>query len=51
LPGYSVHGGIEFQPTSNVSLSLGVGFSQQSQGDINTLLLPGASPLGVSSRR
>jgi hypothetical protein len=51
LPGYSVHGGIEFQPTSNVSLSLGVGFTQQSGADLNTLVLPGASPLGVSGRR
>jgi opacity protein-like surface antigen len=51
LPGYSAHGGIEFQPTSNVSLSLGFAYTQQSGGDLNALLLPGASPLGVSGRR
>jgi hypothetical protein len=29
LPGYSAHAGVEFRPTSNLSLSLGVGFTQQ----------------------
>jgi hypothetical protein len=29
-PGYSAHAGVEFKPTSNLSLSLGVGFTQQS---------------------
>lgn len=29
VPGYSAHAGIEFKPTSNLSLSLGVGFTQQ----------------------
>jgi opacity protein-like surface antigen len=48
LPGYSAHAGVEFQPTPNVSLSLGVGY-QQSGGDINSLSLPGASP--ISGRR
>jgi opacity protein-like surface antigen len=28
--GYGVHGGVEFKPTSNLSLSLGVGYTQQS---------------------
>ena len=42
-PGYSAHAGVEIKPTSNLSLSLGVGYSQQS-GDINSLVLPGASP-------
>jgi hypothetical protein len=28
--GYGMHGGVEFRPTSNLSLSLGVGFTQQS---------------------
>jgi opacity protein-like surface antigen len=51
LPGYSAHAGIEFQPTSNVSLSLGFAYTQQSGSDINSLLLPGASPLAVSGRR
>jgi hypothetical protein len=41
--GYSAHAGVEIQPTSNLSLSLGVGYSQQS-GDVNSLVLPGASP-------
>jgi hypothetical protein len=50
LPGYSAHAGIEFQPASNLSLSLGVGVTQQS-GDINSLVLPGASPLGFGARR
>ena len=50
LPGYSAHAGIEFQPASNLSLSLGVGVTQQS-GDINSLSLPGASPLGYGARR
>jgi opacity protein-like surface antigen len=44
LPGYSAHAGVEFRPTSNLSLSLGVGYAQQPGGDINSLLLPGASP-------
>ena len=44
VPGYGVHAGVEIKPTSNVSLSFGVGYTQQS-GDINSLLLPGASPL------
>jgi opacity protein-like surface antigen len=29
LPGYSAHVGVEFQPAPNVSLSLGVGYTQQ----------------------
>lgn len=47
LPGYRAHAGIEFQPASNVSLSLGFGYTQQSgrlDSDINSLSLPGASP-------
>ena len=54
LPGYSAHAGVEFQPTPNLSLSLGFGYTQQPgriDGDINSLLLPGASPLAVSGRR
>jgi len=50
LPVSSVNAGIEFQPTSNLSLSLGVGYVQQS-GDINSLVLPGASPFAVGGRR
>ena len=54
LPGYSAHAGVEFQPTPNVSLSLGFGYTQQSgrvDSDINSLLLPGASPFAASGRR
>ena len=54
LPGYSAHAGIEFQPTSNVSLSLGVGYIQQSgrtDSDINSPLLPGASPFAFGAHR
>jgi opacity protein-like surface antigen len=54
LPVYSAHAGVEFKPTSNLSLSLGVGFTQQTgriDSDINAPLLPGASPFGFSGRR
>ncbi len=54
LPGYSAHAGVEFQPTPNVSLSLGFGYTQQSgriDSDINSLSLPGASPFAISGRR
>ena len=54
LPGYSAHAGIEFQPASNVSLSLGVGYTQQSgriDSDINSSLLPGASPFAFGGLR
>ncbi len=54
LPGYSAHAGIEFQPASNLSLSLGVGYTQQSgriDSDINSSLLPGASPFASGGRR
>jgi opacity protein-like surface antigen len=49
LPGYSVHAGVEFKPTSNLSLSLGVGFTQQS-GNINSFS-PGSSPFAFGSSR
>ena len=54
LPGYKAHAGVEFQPASNVSLSLGFGYTQQSGNlgsDINSLLLPGASPSAFGGRR
>jgi hypothetical protein len=42
LPGgYSARAGVEYRPTSNLSLSLGVGFTQQ-PADPNALVLPGA---------
>jgi hypothetical protein len=50
LPAYSVNAGIEFRPTSNLSLSFGASYTQQS-GDINSLVLPGASPFAVGGRR
>ena len=50
LPGYSVNAGIEFQPASNLSLSLGVGYTQQ-PGRLNSLGLPGASPFGFGDGR
>lgn len=52
LPGFRAHAGLEFQPAPNLSLSLGVGFSQQSgnlDSEINSL--PGASSIIPSGRR
>jgi opacity protein-like surface antigen len=48
LPGYSVNAGVEFQPASNVSLSLGFGYTQQPGrlDGINSL----ASPFGLGGR-
>jgi opacity protein-like surface antigen len=54
LPGYSAHAGIQYQPTSNIGLSLDFGYSQQSgriDSDINSLTLPGASPFAATGRR
>jgi opacity protein-like surface antigen len=54
LPGYSAHAGIEYQPTSNLSLSLGFGYTQQSgriDSDINSPVLPGAAPFAINGRR
>jgi opacity protein-like surface antigen len=51
LPGYSAHAGVEFQPTANVSLSLGVGFTQSGRLDSDINSLPGASPFASGSRR
>jgi opacity protein-like surface antigen len=55
LPGYSVNAGVEFRPTSNLSLSLGVGYTDMSQGrvdsDIRSPLLPGQTPLAIGGRR
>jgi opacity protein-like surface antigen len=53
-PGYSVHAGVEFRPTSNLSLSLGVGYAQQPGGldtGINSFSLPAASPFAFGGRR
>jgi hypothetical protein len=56
LPGYnSAHAGVEFQAAPNVSLSLGFGYTQQQSGridsDINSPLLPGATPFAFTSGR
>jgi opacity protein-like surface antigen len=55
LPGYSAHAGIEFRPTSNISVSFGAGFTQQGSGrtdsDINSRLLPGSTPSAFTSGR
>lgn len=44
LPGFSAHAGVEFQPAPNLSLSLGVGYTQQPG-------LLGVSPFAVSGQR
>jgi opacity protein-like surface antigen len=53
--GYSAHAGVEFKPTSNVSLSLGFGYTQQQSGrldsDINASSLPGSSTFAVGGPR
>jgi opacity protein-like surface antigen len=53
LPGYRAHVGAEFQPAPNVSLSLGFGYTQSGpiDSDVNSPLLPGASPFAVGGRR
>ena len=51
--GYSAHAGVEFKPTSNVSLSLGFGYTQQSgrlDSDINSSSLPGVSAFAAVVR-
>lgn len=51
---FSTNAGIEFRPTSNVTLSLGASFTQHSSGsvdsDIKSPLLPGQSPMFVGGR-
>jgi opacity protein-like surface antigen len=52
LPGYRAHAGVEFQPAPNVSLSLGVGYTQgRVDGELNSLVLPGASSFTFGGRR
>src|SRR5262249_20557028 len=54
LPGYSGRAGVEFQPASNVSLSLGFSYTQQSgrlDSDINAFSLPGAYQIPYGGRR
>jgi hypothetical protein len=47
-PAYSAHVGVEFRPTSNLSLSLGAGFTQSGRidSDLGSPALVGASPFG-----
>ncbi len=56
LPGaYTARAGVQFQPAPNVSLSLGFDYTQQQSGrvdsDINSPLVPGASPFAFTSGR
>ncbi|MEY9883338.1 hypothetical protein [Bradyrhizobium sp. USDA 329] len=55
VPGYGGFAGVEFKPTSNLSLSFGAGFIQQQSGlmdsDINSSMLPGESPALGGLRR
>jgi hypothetical protein len=48
LPGYRAHAGVEFQAAPNLSLSLGVGYTQAPRldSDLNSLGLPGAAAFG-----
>lgn len=54
-PGYGGFAGVEFKPTSNLSLSFGVGYAQEQSGrmdsDINSSMLPGESPALGGLRR
>jgi hypothetical protein len=54
-PGYGAFGGVEFKPTSNLSLSFGAGFTQRGSGrmdsDIRSDMLPGESPALGALRR
>ena len=54
-PGTSAFAGIEFKPTSNLSLSFGAGFTQLDSGrmdsDIRSNMLPGESPALSGLRR
>lgn len=54
-PGYGAFAGVEFKPTSNLSLSFGAGFTQRDSGrmdsDIRSNMLPGESPALSGLRR
>lgn len=54
-PGYGGFAGVEFKPTSSLSLSFGVGYTQQDSGrmdsDIRSNMLPGESPALSGLRR
>jgi opacity protein-like surface antigen len=47
LPGYRAHAGVEFSPAPNLSLSLGLGYTQApARSELDSLGLPGASASG-----
>jgi hypothetical protein len=49
LPGYRANVGVEFQAAPNVSLSIGLGYTQapaRVDSELNSLVLPGAAPFG-----
>jgi hypothetical protein len=47
LPGVRAHAGVEFQPAPNLSLSLGVGYTQTPpRSELDSLILPGAAAFG-----
>jgi hypothetical protein len=49
LPGYRANVGVEFQAAPNLSLSLGVGYTQapaRLDSELNSLVLPGAAAFG-----
>jgi hypothetical protein len=47
LPGYRANAGVEFQAAPNLSLSLGVGYTQApARSELDSLGLPGASAFG-----
>ncbi len=54
-PGYRAQAGIEFRPASNLSLSLGVGYTDMSStrvdSDVRSPLLPGQTPQFTGGRR
>lgn len=54
-PGYGAFAGVEFKPTSNLSLSIGAGVIQQDSArmdsDIRSNMLPGESPALSGLRR
>lgn len=55
VPGYGINAGVEFRPTSNLSLSVGVGYTDMSStrvdSDIRSPLLPGQTPQLMGGRR
>ncbi len=49
--GYRLHGGVEFQPAPNVSLSLGMSYAQQPVNPNNDIKSLTASPFSVNGLR